>query len=135
MVALIVISFVLLVVGFVKGFETGDGKMTDVLLYWAYIMIGLAAASWIIIGLITSIKNDPKSIVKIGIILIGLVVVCGIAYLLAPGAEPMAYTGEAVAKGTLKLTDTILNLTYFAGAAAIIAIIVGEVKMSISNKK
>ena len=35
----------------------------------------------------------------------------------------------------LKFTDTILSLTYFAGAAAIIAIIVGEIRLAITNKK
>ena len=98
-------------------------------------MIALAAASWIVIGLIMSIRNNPKSIVKIGIALAGIVVICLIAYFLAPGAQPMAYTGEPVTQGTLKLTDTILNLTYFAGVAAILAIIVGEIKMSVANKK
>ena len=35
----------------------------------------------------------------------------------------------------LKLTDTILNLTYFTGALAIISIIVGEIVMAVRSKK
>ena len=35
----------------------------------------------------------------------------------------------------LKLTDTILTLTYLTGGAAILSIIVGEIVMAIRNKK
>lgn len=135
MVALIIISVILLVWGFATGFETKDGLAVEVLLYWAYFMVGLAVASWVIIGLIVSTKNNPKSLVKIGIVLAGTAVVCAIAYALAPGSPAMAYNGPEISKGTLKLTDTILNLTYIAGGAAIIAIIVGEIRMSIASKK
>jgi hypothetical protein len=35
----------------------------------------------------------------------------------------------------LKLTDTILYLTYFAGIVAVLAIVVGEIRLAITNKK
>ena len=135
MVALIAVSFVLLVIGFSRGFETNDGAMTDVLLRWAYVMVALAAASWVVVGLVLSIMNNPKGLIKTGIAIAIMAVVCLIAFLLAPGSQPMAYNGDPQTEGTLKLTDTILNLTYIAGVAAIAAIIVGEVKMSLTNKK
>ena len=37
--------------------------------------------------------------------------------------------------GELKLTDTVLNLTYILGAGAIVAIIAGEIISGILNKK
>ena len=132
MVALILISVALLIWGFSRNF---GGGAVDVLLYWTYVMLGIAVASWVVIGLIVGTINNPKSLVKIGIVLLGVAVVCLIAYLLAKGDPAMAYNGPAVSKGTLKLTDTVLNLTYFAGAAAIISIIVGEIRMSIASKK
>ncbi|MCQ2183101.1 MAG: hypothetical protein MJY89_06840 [Bacteroidales bacterium] len=135
MVALIIISVVLLVWGFAVGFEANDGQAVNVLLYWAYFMVGLAVASWVIVGLIVGAKNNPKSLVKIGIVLAGAAVLCAIAFVLAPGSPAMAYNGPEISAGTLKLTDTILNLTYIVGAAAVIAIIVGEVRMSIASKK
>lgn len=132
--ALIIISVAILIYGFIAGFEENGGLATDVLLTWAYIMIGLAVASWVILGLIVGAKNDPKSLVKIGIVIAGAAVLCLIAYFLAP-ANP-AYGREGLDSfATLKLTDTLLNLTYIAGGAAIIAIIVGEIRMSIANKK
>ena len=134
MLALIVISFVLLIIGFIKGFEANDGAWTDVLLYWAYIMIVLTLVATVVVGLWIGIKNDPKMLVKLGIGLVAVVVVCLIAYLLAAGKPAMGMLEQPDA-ATLKLTDTILNLTYFVGILAILAIIVGEVRLAIVNKK
>ena len=132
MLALILVSVGLLIWGFAKGFA---GNAVDVLLYWTYIMLGLAVFSWVVIGLIVGTMNDPKSLVKIGIVILGVAVLCFIAFLLAKGNPAMAYNGPEVSAGTLKLTDTILNLTYIVGGAAILAIIVGEVRMAIASKK
>lgn len=135
LVVLILISVALLVMGFIKGFETNDAKAVDALLNWAYIMIGLALCAWIVIGLIISVKNDPKSILKMGLVLIGIAAVCFVAYLLAKGNPAVGYTGKPVSAGMLKLTDTVLILTAIAGVGAILAIIVGEIRLAITNKK
>lgn len=132
MVVLIVLSVALLIWGFAQGF---GGNAVDMLLYWTYAMVGLALFSWVVIGLVVGAKNDPKSLVKIGIILVGAAVLCLVAWLLAKGDPALAYNGPAVSAGTLKLTDAVLNLTYIVGAAAIVAIVVGEVRMSIASKK
>ena len=97
-------------------------------------MIGIALFCWIVIGLFVSVKNDPKSLVKMGIALVGIVVVCLIAYLLAKG-DPVPGAAVTATSGELKLTDTILNLTLIAAVGAIAAIIVGEIRLAISNKK
>ena len=132
MVVLIVASVALLIWGFSQNFSDAA---VETLLYWTYAMIGLAVFSWVVIGLIVGAKNNPKSLVSIGIILVGVAVLCLIAWLLAKGEQPMAYNGPAVSGGTLKLTDTILNLTYIVGGAAIVSIIVGEIRMAIASKK
>ena len=137
MVVLILISVAILVWGFSAGFATPDKvalPATNVLLTWAAIMIGIALFCWIVIGLIISVKNDPKSIVKMGIVLVGIAVVCLIAYLLAKG-DPVPGASVESTAGELKLTDTILNLTLIAGVGAIVAIIVGEIRLALSNKK
>ena len=132
MVALILISVAILVWSFASG---NSEQSVEVLLYWTYCMHGLAAASWVVIGLIVGAKNDPKSLVRIGIAILGIAALCLVAWLLAKGDPAVGYTGIPVTAGTLKLTDTILNLTYIVGGAAIVAIIVGEVRMSIASKK
>ena len=137
MVVLILISVAILVWGFSAGFATPDKvalPATNVLLTWAAIMIGIALFCWIVIGLLISLKNDPKSVVKMGISLVAIAVVCLIAYLLAKG-DPVPGAAVTATSGELKLTDTILNLTLIAGVGAIAAIIVGEIRLAIANKK
>lgn len=134
MLGLLAISIILLVWGFIQGFETKDGVATDVLLFWGYIMVALALVATLVFGLWIGIKNSPKMLKNLGIGLGAAVVIVLGAYLLAPGNPAMGMLAQPSA-GTLKLTDTILNLTYLAGGLAIIAIIAGEVRIAINNKK
>ncbi len=137
MLVLVIISVALLVWGFLAGFESNDGRAVEVLLWWAYIILGIAVAAVVIFGLIISAKNDPKSLVRLGIGLLVIAAICFIAFLLAPGKMPLQWNNNAKVPtaSELKLTDTILNLTYFTGALAIISIIVGEIVMAVRSKK
>lgn len=134
LVVLIVISAALIVWGFSAGFTTNDGQATDVLIYWAYAMVALGLLSWVVLGGIMSVKANPKSLFKGGLVLVGLAVIVLVAYFLAPAHPAFGREGQD-AVSTLKLTDTMLNLTYFAGAAAIVAIIAGEIRLAINNRK
>ena len=134
---LIVISVILLVWGFVKGFPAtvaDDNGTVDPLLWWAAIMIGLALVAILVVGLIIAIKNNPKVLVRYGLILLGIAALCLVCYLLAKGNPAIGLTTEQPDFMKLKLTDSVLNLTYIVGAASILAIIVGEVVMAIRNK-
>ena len=137
MVVLILISVAILVWGFSAGFANGSEALpaTNVLLTWAAIMIGVALFCWIVVGLIVSVMNDPKSLIKMGIVLVCIAALCLVAFLLAKGNPVPGYTGPAVSAGMLKLTDTILILTAIAGVGAILSIIVGEIRLAIANKK
>ena len=136
MLVLVIISVALLVWGFLAGFEANDGRAVEVLLYWAYAILALAILAVVVFGLIISVKNDPKSLVRLGIGLLVIAAICFIAYLLAPGKMPLQWNNAKMPTASeLKLTDTILNLTYFTGALAIISIIVGEIVMAIRSKK
>ena len=133
---LMILSLGVLILGTVKGFEANDGKMTDLLFYWAYVVLGIALVSVICVGLYIAIRTNPKSLVKLGLILVGAAVLAFIAYLLASGAPAMGYNGSKVPTASeLKMTDTILNLAYILGGAAIASIVVGEIVMSLRNKK
>ena len=137
MLVLILVSVGLLVWGSVVGFTTNDGQAVDVLFYWAYVMVGLAVASWVLVGLVLMAKNNPKSLIKVGIVLVVAAALAFVAYLLAPGNPAVGRENISPADtlATLKLTDTVLNLTYFAGAAAVVAIIIGELRLAIINRK
>ena len=133
MVALLIVSVVLLVLGFAGGWKEGN---VDALLVWTYVMVGLAIAAVVIVGLVIGTINNPKSLVKLGIGLVAVAVVCFIAYLIAPGDPALNLTTmEQPSAPMLKLTDTILYLTYFAGIVAVLSIVVGEIRLAITNKK
>lgn len=131
---LIIISVILLVLGFIRGFETNGGAPVESLLYWAYVMIALAVVAVVGFGAAISYKNNPKNLVKMGIELVAIAAICFVVYLVSPGKPAMGMLEQPTAS-VLKLTDTMLNLTYIAGGLAIIAIIAGEVIMSARNKK
>ena len=114
----------------------------NTLLAWTYIMIVIAIICVIIVGLIVSAGNNPKGLIKTGIVVVAIAVVCFIVYKIAPGTatdslvEPVGDEAAMTSwHNSLKLTDTCLYLTYLAAALAIVSIIVGEIRLAISNKK
>ena len=132
---LMILSVCVLVCGFLTGFEAKDGAATNVLLYWAYIVLGIALFSVICVGLYVTATTNPKGLVKIGVAVVAAAVLFGVCYLLASGAPAVGYSGTKLPSATeLKMTDTILNLAYLVGGAAILSIIVAEVFMTIRKK-
>ena len=135
MIALIAVSVILLVLGFVKGFEANDGKAVENLLRWGYVMIGIAVCAAIIVSAIVGFINNPKSIIKLLIGLVAVAAVCFVVYLVSKGNPAVGLTVDQPSAQTLKLTDTILNLTYLVGGVAIASIVIGEVISAIRNRK
>ena len=134
--ALLLISVVLAVWAFTRFGGSGEGAAVETMLYWAYAMLILALVAVLCIGLYITAKTNPKSLVRIGLAIAGAAVLCLVAYLLASGKPALGFTGATPpTAGELKLTDTVLNLTYILGAGAIVAIIAGEIISGILNKK
>ena len=134
---LLILSVVVLLWGMIKGYPATvaeDNGTVDPLLYWAYIVLGIALAAVIGLGLYVTATTNPKGLIKIGIAVVGAAVLFGLCYLLASGA-PAINCSKPTTPSELKLTDTILNLAYLVGGAAILSIICGEVLMTIRNKK
>lgn len=127
------IGVVLAVFGFAYGFVANDGLATDILLYCAYALVAVAILAVICLGLYFTIKQNPKSLIKMGVGLVVAAAIVGVAYLLAPGTEAVGSAVQASA-GMLKFTDTILNITYFCCGAAVVAILVGAVVNAVRNK-
>ena len=134
MLGLIIVSVVVLLFGWIFGFEKSSAVATDALLIWTYVMVAVAALIIVGVGGYIGAKNDPGFLKKIGIVLGGTVVLVLAVYLLSPG-KPAVGMLEQPTQGMLKLTDTVLNLTYVAFAASIIAIIAGEIGRSVRDKK
>ena len=136
---LMIVSVGILLFGMIKGYPEShdpDNGTVAPLLYWAYIVIGIALFAVICIGLYVTATTNPKGLIKIGIAVVAAVVLFGVCYLLASGAPAIGYTGPTPPTATeLKMTDTILNLAYLVGGATILSIIFAEVFIAIRNKK
>ena len=125
---LLLVSVAVSVYGFAVGFESNDAQPVDVIFYWAYALVGIAVVSAVIVSVVINAINNPKSLIKLGIVLLAAVVVIGGAYLLAPGSPAVGLvSAELPSASTLKLTDTILNLTYLACGATVLSVVVGEI--------
>ena len=134
---LMILSVAVLLWGSIKGYPdtvAADNGTVDPLLYWAYIVLGIALVSVICVGLYITATTNPKGLIKIGIAVVAAAVLFGLCYLLASGA-PALNCSKPTTETELKMTDTILNLAYIVGGAAILSILVSEVLMSIRNKK
>ena len=137
MLALILIGVAVLVWGFVKGYPAtpaADNGTVDPLLYCAYAFFGIALFCIVVFGIAIAAVNNPKSLVKLLIGLVAVAAICFVVYLVSPGAPAVGLLTEQPSASTLKLTDTVLNLTYVAAALAIVAIICGELISAVRNK-
>ena len=127
LVALFIVGVVFSFYGFAVGFETNGNAPVDNMLYCAYAFAAIAIAAVLLGVLVLGGINNPKSLLKL---VLGLVVIAGIiavAYVLAPGTPAVGYIGPEVPAGTLKLTDTLLNLTYLLFGASILSLVIGWV--------
>ncbi len=127
LVALFIVGIVFSVYGFIVGFESNGNAPVDNILYCAYAFAGLAVLAVVLGVVVIGGINNPKSLLKMLAGLVVIAAIAAVAYVLAPGTPAIGYLGEPVSDGTLKLTDTVLNLTYFAFGAAILSLVVGWV--------
>ena len=111
LVALFIVGVVFSLYGFVVGFETNGNAPVDMLLYCTYAFAAVAVFAVLLGVLVIGGMNNPKSLLKIFAGLVAVGAIAAVAYVLAPGTPAVGYLGEPVSDGTLKLTDTILNLT------------------------
>ena len=122
---LFVVGVVFSFYGFGVGFESNGNAPVDNILYCAYAFAGVTILAVLFGVVVIGGMNNPKSLLKLLAGLVVIVAVVAVAYVLAPGTPAVGYLGDPVSDGTLKLTDTVLNLTYLLFGAAILSLIVG----------
>ena len=127
LLALFVIGAILSFYGFIVGFENNDNAPVDNMLYCAYAFIGVALAAVFAGVVVIGGMNNPKSLIRLAVGLVVIAAIVGAAYLLAPGTPAVGYLGEPVSDMTLKLTDTMLNLTYLLCGGAILSLVAGAI--------
>ena len=125
LVALFIVGIVFSVYGFLVGFESNGNAPVDNILYCAYAFAAIAMLAVVLGVVVIGGINNPKSLLKLVLGLVAVGAIVAVAYVLAPGTPAVGYLGEPVSDGTLKLTDTVLNLTYFTFGLSILALVVG----------
>ena len=110
-----------------------EGSSVDLLLRYTYFLFFAAVVIWIGLAIFIAGRNNPKNLLKAAGVVVGAAALVVLAYVLSAGAPALNVKTQPTPQW-LKLTDTMLLLTYVLGGAAIIAIIVGAVRDAINNK-
>ena len=124
---LFVVGIVFSFYGFAVGFESNGNAPVDNILYCAYAFAAITILAVLFGVIVIGGINNPKSLLKLLLGIVAIVAVVAVAYVLAPGTPAVGYLGDPVSDGTLKLVDTVLNLTYLLFGGAIVALIIGWV--------
>lgn len=97
----------------------------DIALYLSYALTLLAGLGAIAFPIINSI-NDPSSLKKGGIAVLGLIVVFGLSYALSGAEVTEKYLEKGVDAGLSQFVGGILTMTYLAIGLAIVGIVYTE---------
>lgn len=116
------------ILAFVNG-----GSSVDLLLRYTYFLFFAAVVIWIGLAIFIAGKNNPKNLLKAAGVVVAIAALVALAYVLSSGAPALNVKTQPSSQW-LKLTDTMLLLTYVLGGAAIVAIIVGAIRDAINNK-
>ena len=122
---LFVVGIVFSFYGFAVGFESNGNAPVDNMLYCAYAFAAVAILAVLIGVVVIGGINNPKSLLKLILGIVAIAAVVAVAYVLAPGTPAVGYLGDPVSDGTLKLVDTVLNLTYLLFGGALLALVAG----------
>ena len=132
------IGWVLGIVGIVLGIwclanggATNEGPV-NILLRYSYFLLIAAVVILLLLAIIQTAKNNPKGLIKALCVIVGVAALVAIAYALA-SSDPIVSLKKQPDAGTLKLTDTIMKLTYILGGAAIVSIIFGVIRNAINK--
>ena len=115
-----------------KGAASNEGPV-NLLLRYSYFLLIAAVVILLGLALILSAKNNPKSLIRALLVIVGIAALVAIAYALASG-EPAVNVSTQPSGSMLKLTDTMMLLVYILGGAAILSILFGVVRSAITNK-
>ena len=133
-----IIGWVLGIVGIVlgiwclaKGEATNEGPV-NLLLRYSYFLLIAAVVILLGLAIIQTAKNNPKGPIKALCVIVGVAALVAIAYALA-SSDPIVSLKSQPSAGTLKLTDTVMKLTYILGGAAIVSIIFGVIRNAINK--
>ena len=114
-----------------KGEASNEGPV-NLLLRYSYFLLIAAIVILLGLALIQAARNNPKSLLRAILVIVGIAALVAVAYALASG-DPIVSLKSQPSASTLKLTDTIMVLVYILGGAAILSIIFGVIRNAINK--
>ncbi len=131
--ALNILKFILLVLGVAALIPmlVVDINSVDMILVYTYILFAIAVVAAVVMTAVNFGKSSNNS--KIGVIVFGLLLVVTVVSYFAASTDPVTLADGTVedSVAALKLTDTLLYVTYAAFAAVVVLLIGGEIRNSI----
>ena len=131
--ALNILKFILLILGVAALMPMlfVDINSVDMILGYTYVLFAIAVVAAIVMTAVNFGKSNNNS--KIGIIVFGLLIVAAVVAYFTASSDPVALADGTVEDSlfALKLTDTLLYVTYAAFAAVVVLLIGGEIRNSI----
>jgi len=133
-----IIGWVLGIVGIVLGIwcltkgEAANEGPVNLLLRYSYFLLIAAVVILLGLAIIQTARNNPKGLLKALCVIVGVAALVAIAYALA-SSDPIVSLKSQPSASTLKLTDTVMKLTYILGGAAIVSIIFGVIRNAINK--
>ena len=125
------LSAILLVAFFMMPHNTASDQVVNIYLVWTYVLL---FATLVILLLFLFIKtfSSKKGILGFLLLVVGVVVLCGISYVLAKGGP--VPTNVPYTEQVSKLTDASLILTYILIAGSVVALLGSSLVNAIRNR-
>ena len=106
--------------------ESTKIDLVAILLYWAYVMLVVGVCAMVIVSFVVGTVNDPKTVIRLLVVLALAAAVIALAYFTASGDPAVGIAaGKQPEAGVLKVTDTIFNLTMIMAVATVASMLFG----------
>ena len=115
-------------------FYINGESMTDTVLVWAYILLGITVVLLLAFPIIHFIKN-PKSAVKFLLILVGFAILYGVGYMLASDniASPI-FEKQDISSNLSQMIGAGIITTYILAGLAVLAILYSSISSAFNRK-
>ena len=115
-------------------FYINGESMTDTVLVWAYILLGLTIISVLVFPIIYFIKN-PKAAVQFLLILVGFAILYGVGYMLASNnIDSPIFEKQEISSNLSQMIGAGLITAYILAGLAILAILYASISSAFNRK-
>lgn len=101
--------------------------IVEIGLWTAYLLLGFGLVFAIVMPFVQALIQDPKSLIKSAVGLVGILIIFGIGYAIAGDEVTPKYAEFGVDSGLSNTVGGLLNTMYILMFTAIVGIVITEV--------